>query len=189
MKRFALTLLCLICFINLGFSQEDEEEIQDTQAKFGFKAGINLVAINIVLGPTDTVQNETGFFVGGFVNIPVADHFSVQTELLYSSTQNLFGNDSMGLLHLPVLAKYDLGDKFTAYIGLEGQLLLSLGDTDTDLFNSLILGLDFGGTYEFTYNFFIDARYNFAFTKLLDLAPDAYRKFNTLQIGLAFMFD
>jgi len=50
-----------------------------------------------------------------------------------------------------------------------------------------MFGFTFGARYQITPNFYIEGRPYFALSKFLE-DDSGYRKFNTLQIGLAFKF-
>ena len=184
MKHFTLILIAL-CAANFGFAQ-DEDQTPILKTTFGIKAGYNAIQMKIVNQNSNNVQKEAGVYFGAFVNIPTSETFSVQPELLYSSSRyNL--NDNINLLHLPVSLKFELANNFTGFIGPEAQFLLGIGNEDTSLFNDVMFGFYFGANYEVAPHFFLEARPYFALSKLLD-NNGLTRKLNTLQIGLAYEF-
>ena len=184
MKPKFLSIFFLFVTITLS-AQEDDTVKPDIS--YGIKAGLNSVHNKYATESGDNVQKKSGVYIGGFVNIPTSETFSIQPELIYSSTEFL-GQENMNLLHIPVLLNFALADKFTGFIGPEGQILLGLGEVENeDLFNDLMFGFTFGANYQITPNFYIEARPYFAITKFLE-DNSGYRKFNTLQIGLAYKF-
>lgn len=184
MKQTAL-LLTFLLTASLSFSQNDELGIP--KVTFGIKAGLNSVQMKIVSGSSDNVQKKSGVYAGAFVNIPTSDVFSIQPEIIYSSTEYL-GRNNMNLLHVPVLLNFKLANNFTGFFGPEVQFLLDLGDTtNKELFNDTLFGFTFGASYKITPNIFIEARPYFALSKFLE-EDSGYRKFNTLQIGVAYKF-
>ncbi len=184
MKKVILTLT-LVCTSIFTFAQD--EDIETPKVTFGLKAGLNSVQMKIVTESSDNTQKKSGVYAGIFVNIPTSEVFSIQPELIYSSTEYL-GRDNMNLLHVPLLLNFQLANNFTGFIGPEAQILLDLGDTaNKELFNDFLIGFTFGANYQITPNFYIEARPYFAFTKFLE-DNSGYRKFNTLQIGLAYKF-
>lgn len=184
MKRILLTSL-LTLFIGNLFAQDDDVTIP--KISFGIKAGLNSMHNKTVSESGDNVQKKSGVYIGAFVNIPTSDVFSVQPEIIYSSTE-FQGRNNVNLLHIPVLLNFDLGNKFTGFIGPEGQVLINLDEAEnSDLYNSFMFGFTFGARYQITPNFYVEGRPYFALSKFLE-ENTGYRKFNTLQIGLAYKF-
>ena len=184
MKKTTL-LLALIFLTSIVSAQEDNTDIP--KITFGIKAGFNSVQMKIVSGSSDNVQKKSGVYAGVFVNIPTSDVFSIQPELIYSSSEYI-GRNNMNLLHVPILLSFKLASNFTGFFGPEAQFLLDLGDTaNKELFNDILFGVTFGANFKITPNIYIEARPYFAFTKFLE-EDSGYRKFNTLQLGLAYKF-
>ena len=182
-----ITILLLILFISFNVFAQDEE-IDIPKVTFGLKVGLNSVQMKVVSGSSDNIQKKSGVYAGVFVNIPTSDVFSIQPEIIYSSTEYL-GRNNMNLLNVPVLFNFKLGNNFTGFLGPEAQFLLDLGGTTNKaLFNDVLFGFTFGASYKITPNFYIDARPYFAFSKFLE-EDSGYRKFNTLQIGVAYKFN
>jgi len=181
-----LVLLISLAFLT-SFSYAQDEDIEIPRVRFGLKVGINSVQMKVVNMSSDNVQKKSGVYVGAFVNIPSSEVFSIQPEIIYSSTEYA-GRDKMSFLHIPVLLNFKLANKFTGFFGPEAQVLLDINDTENkDLFNSFLLGFSFGANYQITPNFYLEARPYFAFTKFLE-DDSGYRKFNTLQIGISYTF-
>ena len=184
MKKLIL-LVALTLFVGNIFAQEDDIIIPEIG--FGLKAGLNSMHNRTVNTSSDNVQKKTGVYIGAFVNIPTSDVFSVQPEIIYSSTE-FQGRNNVNLLHIPVLLNFELGNDFTGFVGPEGQVLIDLGEAEnSNLYNSFMFGFTFGARYQITPNFYIEGRPYFALSKFLE-NDSGYRKFNTLQIGLAFKF-
>lgn len=182
MKRISLLLLTF-AYIFTSNAQDSEP----LNISFGLKAGLNSMHNKIVTTTSDNVQKRSGVYAGVFVTIPTSETFSVQPELIYSSTEHN-GTDNVNLLHIPVLLNFELGNNFTGFVGPEGQILLSIDDANNqDLFNTFMFGFTFGARYQITPNFYIEGRPYFAFSRFLE-DDLGYRKFNTLQIGIAYRF-
>jgi hypothetical protein len=167
--------------------QAQDDNIIIPEIGFGLKAGLNSMHNKTVNVSSDNVQKKSGVYVGAFVNIPTSDIFSVQPEIIYSSTE-FQGRNNVNLLHIPVLLNFDLGNDFSGFIGPEGQVLIDLDEAEnSDLYNSFMFGITFGARYQITPNFYIEGRPYFALSKFLE-DDSGYKKFNTLHIGLAFKF-
>src|SRR3546814_11044215 len=103
------------------------------QVNYGLKAGVNLSNMSL----SEDVDGWgpgmlTGFNAGVFVNTEVAENFSIQPELLYSTAGSVIaeeGDDSwkqkLSYLSLPVLARYQLVEGLRLAVGPRVGLLLS----------------------------------------------------------------
>lgn len=141
MKKLTLILgLFLACF-----AQAHAQKVG-----VGFKAGLNATSwggdavssFSEALDYSGAMQKEikTGFHVGGFLNIPLGQHFSIEPGLLYSTKgmtveqtflQNSFlkvradiTNESH-YLDLPVLARVNLGGGLQLFAGPQLSYLLA----------------------------------------------------------------
>ena len=132
-------------------------------------------------------KRDQVFMLVFFVTIPASEIISIQPEIIYSSTEFNVTNN-VNLLHVPVLLNFQLGNNFTGFVGPEGQILLNIEDAENqDLFNTFMFGFTFGAKYQITPNFYIEGRPYLALSRFLE-DDLGYRKFNTLQIGLAYSF-
>jgi len=128
MKKIILTIVTVFA---MGISSAQE-------IKYGAKAGLNLSTFTGDVTYFD-VKSKTGFHVGGFVEIKIADKFSVQPELLYStqggkisfssSDEFSYTNDKrdikLGYLNLPIMAKYYIIPGLSIEAGPQIGFLLS----------------------------------------------------------------
>jgi hypothetical protein len=100
-----------------------------SQINYGLKGGLNIANI----GGSDIEDNKAklGFFLGGFVDIPVQSSFSVQPELMFSAQGCGFeqtGDDiklNMNYLLIPVMGKYTFSSGLFAETGPQLGFLLS----------------------------------------------------------------
>ena len=122
--------------------------LQAQETKFGIKAGVDLATVKIeVLGQTVS-NSETGFFVGGFVDLALTDKFSVQPELLYVAIKD------SNFFSVPILAKYKVADKLAL---MAGPSLNYFSDAEED---KLKVNVDFGASYDITEAIDINAKYS-----------------------------
>jgi len=185
MKLISIILFTL-CLTTTLFAQGEDDDSSNLKTTFGIKAGYNAIQMKVESETNNNIQKEAGVYFGAFVNIPTSETFSVQPEVLYSSSRYNI-NDNINLLHVPVSLKFNLTNNFTGFFGPEAQFLLGIGDEDTSLFNDVMFGFYFGANYEVAPNFFLEARPYFAISKILD-DSGVTRKLNTLQVGLAYQF-
>lgn len=184
MKKYIFYSFFVILLLN--FNQIKSQSLN----QFGLKAGANIMTIVNHYDESTANENKTGFYIGAFMEFRRSLEFSIQTEVNYSSTENLVG-DNIGMLHIPVLLKYKLGNKFEVFGGPESQFLLSVNNTDIkgDSYKKFILALDAGAGFLISDNLTFEARYNIAVSKYLDFGYRNYKKLNFIQIGLSYKFD
>lgn len=170
MKKIILSSLLVLAF---GFTYAQT-------AKFGVAAGVDFASAKLTVSGVSDTASETGFYVGGLVDIAASKKFHVQPELLLA-----FIKDSKQL-QLPILAKFFLAEKFSVLAGPD--LLFDL-DSNTNGTKDVGVGFDFGGAYDINKNFSIEAKYNLGITNLIKDAPSGVSgKINGLFIGLGYKF-
>lgn len=170
---------------------------QAQEATFGIKAGVNFANLSVDSDDADP-QSRTGFHVGGLVEIPVSEKFSVQPELLYSAqgaksketfVDDFYGNYTaettlkLDYISLPVMAKYyvanglalEAGPQFNFLVAAKGEYEVKMngmsqsGEIDMkDQVKKIDIGLGFGGSYTFDMGLLIGARYNLGLTDAND---------------------
>ena len=175
MKKIILTAVAVFAF---GFTYAQK-------AEFGIKGGLNIANQNFSGDGAPSPSSLIGFHVGGFVEIKIADKFSIQPELLYSTQGSKFdmivdidGTDyntentiKLAYINIPVMFKYYATEKFSLEAGPQIGFLVDsklevnvLGQSVTqdgkDLFESVDFGLNLGAGYDITKNISVGVRYN-----------------------------
>lgn len=162
MKKLIL-LLAIVAFYGLGYAQ--------STASFGVKAGISSAGLqgdavksfNNLLDFSDgmlTTSNRTGFFAGGYANIPLGGNITIEPGLYYTDKgyqlrgdlnlkgleflgANATANLHSGYLDIPVLLKANF-DGFQVFAGpqvsylLQSDLKLKAGVLGINLLNKTI---------------------------------------------------
>ena len=141
MKKLLFAAVAVFAF---GYTNAQE-------TKFGVKAGVDFASVKVKVLGVSATSSETGFFLGGFANLGISDKFSVQPELLYVAV-----SDS-NFLSLPILAKYNVADKFGL---LAGPSLNDFSDLEED---KLKFNVDFGASYDITEEIEANAKYSLGF--------------------------
>jgi len=183
---------------SLAFAQTTTKEIikSSSPITFGVKGGVNFTP-----RPTgDVVENpkgKVGFYAGGFVNIPISEHFSIQPEVLYTMTgtkdTNHYSTFSRSytttdhLLTIPVMLQYNFTPKFYLEAGPQATIILSGNSktTTNDNINNTSYVENFKSTNTFQANFAVGAGYNI--TPNLGVST-RYVTNNGLQVGLSYKF-
>lgn len=123
MKKIILSAAAVLAF---GFANAQEE------VKFGAKAGVNFSTLT---GDIEGASSLVGFHVGAFAEIPFAEKFAFQPELLYSTQgakstfddgETTFDTETkLGYLNIPLMVKYYVAEKFSLEFGPQVGFLLS----------------------------------------------------------------
>ena len=164
---------------------------------FGLKAGANVSSIS----NTDESKSKFGFYGGAFVNIPLADTFSLQPEVLYNGKGvKSDGSDDISInldyISVPVMFQYKATPQFYLEAGPELSFLVSAkvkADGNSADFKDFVNGFDFGvglgAGYDFTANFGANIRYVAGVTDIVkDNEGDDASRNGVFQLGLTYKF-
>lgn len=205
-------------FLATGFVNAQE-------IKFGAKVGLNISNFS---GEVTDAKSLIGGQIGGFTEIAISDKFAIMPELIFSmqgAKTNYFESDvnysyseasktKLNYLNIPVLAKYNVNEKFSILAGPQFGILISAkedfdvsetisGVTDSysesvdvkDLYKTLSLSLNIGASYSITEKIFVDARYNLGLSSIAkdftDEFGDSYSadiKNNVIQFSVGYKF-
>lgn len=216
MKKLILGIAVLST--SLAFAQTTTttttRPMSSSDVRFGIKAGMNVSS----LSKNETLEDQgskIGFNAGVFANIPIAESFSIQPEVLYSQYGDKYdyvvaGNRYSYANHLdyvtvPVMFQYNFIPNLYVEAGPEFGFMVSAknkakNETNNDVlaesgnykdnFNTFNVGIGLGAGYYFTDNIGITARYVAGVTDIAKDRPansDAVRN-NAFQVGLAYKF-
>ncbi len=192
MKKISLSILAFIVLAATA----------SAQVKFGGKAGINIAKLSGKSeSQTQNLDSKIGLHIGGLVEIPVTESFSVMPELNFDQ---LGGKDKvstfetklmLNYLSIPVLAKYNIGG-LGIYAGPQLGLLLSakakVDSQEEDVkgqFKSTDFSAVLGAEYNLPYGIFVSARYILGLSKITDPSTDSdYARNRAITIGVGIKF-
>ncbi|WP_223559519.1 porin family protein [Chryseobacterium lathyri] len=208
MKKLILGLA--VTASSLAFAQQTPSS-SSNPVTFGVKGGMNVSSLSKDEG-LDDQKSKIGFNAGVFANIPIAESFSVQPEVLYSqygakADYTLLGtkyssSTKLDYIAVPVMFQYNLIPNLYLEAGPEFGFLVSAknklknenngnsttSDNYKDQLQTFNFGIGLGAGYYFTPNLGITARYVAGVTDIFkDNSGDAIRN-NTFQVGLAYKF-
>ncbi|MEM8928249.1 MAG: outer membrane beta-barrel protein [Bacteroidota bacterium] len=167
MKKITIFLLLSVGLIGSTYAQEG----------FAAKAGFNIVSIDVDTGGFfDSSDSELGLFFGGGYNFEISEEIDIEPSLLFSIV------DDLTSLYIPVMAKYNISEKFNVQAGPQiNYLLEDLPDGE--------FGLDFafGGAYNIDSNWFLEARYGIQISRGGDFGDLV--DINTFTVGGGYRFD
>ncbi|SHF75192.1 porin family protein [Chryseobacterium vrystaatense] len=210
MKKLILGLA--VTASSLAFAQQTPTS-SSNPVTFGVKGGMNVSSLSKDEG-LDDQKSKIGFNAGVFANIPIAESFSVQPEVLYSqygakSDYTLFGtkysaSSKLDYIAVPVMFQYNLIPNLYVEAGPEFGFMVSAknkvknesnGNSTTsddykDNLKTFNFGIGLGAGYYFTQNFGITARYVAGLTDVAKDRPSGSdaTKNNLFQVGLAYKF-
>lgn len=175
----------------------------NAQVKFGPKAGLNLANLT---GDVEGTKMKAGFNLGGFAKFPIAESFSIQPELVFSTQGTKVKEEYEGLsytskmnlsyLNLPVLIQYNDASGFFAETGPQFGFLLSAkakaeGEKMDikDSFKSIDLSWAIGAGYLTKSNIGFNARFNLGLSSIADSEGDEDVKVrnSVIQVGVFYV--
>lgn len=185
-------LLLLVMFVGLGFSNVNaqDDDTKSKTSKFGVKAGYSSFGLKVKVEGQSESESVSGFYLGVFGEFKISDKFDLQPELIYSSYSD--DGESSGILHVPIMVKYNIDERFAVLFGPQLDYLLEKDDAEG--LNRLGVGLAAGLEFDITDEIFLDARYSFGLVdRLKDDLPgfeifDIKTYFNYLHVGLGYRF-
>ncbi len=166
------------------------------QVSYGAKAGANLY--NFSGDDAEGLDSKIGFNVGGFVNIPVSETFSVQPELVFSAegakASEGDGTLNLNYLNIPIMLQYNTPSGFYAEAGPQIGLLMSAkakldGESEDikDSFKGTNISVGVGLGYRLQNGLGFGARYNLGLGNILD-SDGGDLKLGGFQLGVSFKF-
>jgi opacity protein-like surface antigen len=166
------TLLLFISITTLTFSQE---------TKYGVRSGLNIS--NLDFTPDADFQNlhRNGFVFGGFVDYGFSESLSIQIELQYSAEGAKADELKADYIQMPIMLRYSISNNLTIGAGPMASLKTW---KNQDAFSTFAFSAIGGLEYMITDELFIDARFSYGITNILDEEINGLEaKNNNIQIG------
>ena len=176
----------------------------NAQTSFGVKAGLNLATITG--DDTEEADFRTSFNVGAVAEFKIAEKFSIQPEVSYSSQGwESSGSDwketiKLDYINIPVMAKYYVIEGLSIEAGPQVGFLVSAeaefeeGDLEgsediKDFVSSVDFGLNFGVGYKLDFGLNFGARYNLGLANIADDSDAGDFKNGVLQFSVGYFFN
>ncbi len=172
MKKLLFTAAAVFAF---GFANA-----QDGEMTYGVKAGYAAMSAKMESDGMSASGSDGGFFVGGFLDMPLSGSLSFKPEVLYVSIPDL------SQIQLPLHVKYNVGETFGIIAG--PNLAFITGAPEG--IKSFNYGIDLGAAYNITENLVVDARYNLGLANLWDVEgdDDTTYKLSGFYVGIGYKF-
>lgn len=184
-------------------AQDKVDNTADRTFSWGVKGGLNIARVS-----GDDIPDQearTSFHVGLVGELPLADIFSLQAEVLYSGQgfkynySGLLGDEDieyqLDYINVPVLAKVYLFKGFSVEAGPQFGFKINEeidsnpdgddGDSDEDVAENFDFAVAGGITFQTEFGLFASGRYNYGLT---DIVKDSDLRNSVFQISLGYKF-
>lgn len=151
-------------------------------AMYGVRAGLNISNLDFEPDATFDNQHRNGFAIGFFGEYDLSASISLAPEIQFSAEGGKDRNLRVDYIQAPILLKFKIGDRLSLGAGpLIGVKIHEFEDGYRNFGFSGVGALEFMITDEF----FIDARYHYGVTNILDDNPAGLEAKNgNIQIGI-----
>ncbi|WP_299521281.1 porin family protein [Winogradskyella sp.] len=172
MKKLILTTL-FACFLTLGMSQE---------IKYGVRGALNVS--NLDFDPDATFENKhrNGFAFAGFVDFGLSEELALHVELQWSAEGGKDEDIRADYIQMPIMLKLSVSDRLS--FGAGPQVSLKTWKNN-DGFSTFAFSGVVGAEYMITSEIFVDARYSYGLSNILDEdLTDVEAKNHVMQFGI-----
>ena len=155
MKNYLCALL-LTCATTICMSQ---------QTIYGVRGALNISSLDF--DPDANFENEhrNGFAFAGFADFGLTEDISILTELQWSAEGGKAESLRADYIQLPILLRYTISDRII--LGVGPQFALKTWENE-DNFSTFAFSGVAGIEYMITDELFLDARYSYGFSNVLD---------------------
>jgi len=190
-----LTTLAFILISFSGFSQNtntadnsasqtsmQKEKEYEPEFKYGIRGAYNISNLDFTPAPTFENKHRNNMAIGGFVEYFPSETFSILAELQYSAEGGA-KDESLRVtyIQLPILFKYQLSSKLA--IGVGPQVGLKTWSYEDGIKNFAFSGVG-GLEYMLSDSMFLDARYTYGLTNILDNDSSFEARNTCIQLGI-----
>lgn len=207
MKKYILLAFMAIATVTLTTAQE---------VRLGIKGGVNFATFSgDNLGD---VKSLTGYHLGGLVEIPLTEQFSLQPEVLYTAQGSKYHEKGKELgvnysydieqkldyIQVPVMAKYYVIEGLSIEAGPQISFLTSSkidyegtlggvsvsGKEDLENVSDIDFSIGAGASYRLPMGLFFTARYNFGLSNVNDSSNSENQKIHNrvAQVSVGYSF-
>ena len=148
---------------------------------YGVRGALNIS--NLDFDPDADFENKhrNGFAFGGFAEFGLSDNVSLLTELQWSAEGGKDEDLRADYIQLPIQLRLSTSDRFS--LGVGPQVALKTWKNQ-DAFSTFAFSGVVGAEYMITSDLFVDARFSFGLTNILDEDLNtAEAKNNVIQFG------
>ena len=171
MKNY-LFIFLFACFTTICLGQD---------VKYGIRGALNISNLNFEPDADFENKHRNGFAFGGFVDFGLTEDISILTELQWSAEGGKDESLRADYIQLPILIRFLLSDRLT--LGAGPQVALKTWE-NKDSFSTFAFSGVVGIEYMITSELFLDARFSYGFSNILDQdLTDLEAKNHVMQFG------
>ncbi len=171
MKTLLTSFILLIVSLQ-AFSQE---------TYYGVRAGVNISNLDFEPDADFSNAHRNGFVFGGFADFGLSESLSLLTELQFSSEGAKAEEFKADYIQMPIMIRFKVGNNLSIGVGPMASLKTWKNE---DAFSTFAFSGIAGIEYMITDDLFIDARYSYGITNILDEAIENLEaKNNNIQVG------
>ena len=174
MKKLLLIVAFLVCAF-MGYAQGN--------GSYGIRAGINISNLDFDPAPRFDNTHRNGFAFGFFAEYDLSASLAIMPEFQYSSEGAKDKSIRVDFLQVPILFKYRITDMLSAGVG--PQVGVKIHEEEDGFKNFAFSGI-VGLEYMITEEIFVDARYSYGLTNLLDETTGFKATDSNLQFGVGY---
>lgn len=167
--------LLLLALLFTGFL------IQAQDVTSGIRVAVNVSNLDFEPHPSFGNTHRNGVALGAFVDYAFSEKISIMPELMFSAEGGKEKSLRANYIQLPITLRFHFG-KLSVGVGPQANLKI-WGENDG--FETLAFAGVGGVQYDVFENFFVDARYSYGFTDILDDTSGSMEaKNSSFQFGI-----
>lgn len=155
MKKYFI-LLVVTCFTFVCTSQD---------IRYGIRGALNVSNLDFTPDADFENKHRNGFAFAGFVDFGLSETVSLRTELQWSAEGGKEEDLRADFIQLPILLRLAVSERLSFGVGPQVNLKTW---KNRDSFSTFAFSGVVGAEYMITDELFVDARYSYGFTNILD---------------------
>ncbi|HLV38582.1 porin family protein [Xanthomarina sp.] len=172
--RKTLLLLAFIIISTLSYAQN---------SMHGIRVGLNISNLDFEPHPNFDNNHRNGFAIGVFGEYDLSKKVAIAPEIQFSAEGAKAQDLRIDYIQIPILMKYRFNDTFSVGAGpMAGVKIWEFEDGMKNFAFSVVGGIE----VFITSDIFIDARYHYGLTNVIDDDSTFEAKNSNIQIGVGF---
>lgn len=155
MKKLLFTILCAAVF-TVGLAQE---------TKYGVRGALNVSNLDFDPDATFNNQHRNGFAFAGFAEFGFSDNLALHVELQWSAEGAKDEDLRADYIQMPILLQLSTSERLAFFVGPQASLKTW---KNNDGFSTFAFSGVVGAQYMITSELFVDARYSYGLSNILD---------------------
>ncbi|MFV0566669.1 MAG: porin family protein [Flavobacteriaceae bacterium] len=184
MKKNITFIVAVLCSV-LVFSQEKGNKEYSKEALYGVRAGYNISNLDYDPDATFSNKHRNGFAFAFVAQYPLSGTFAFSPEVQFSAEGAKSRDKKINYIQAPLIFKLKIAENLSLGVGPMVGIKLHQ-DEVKDYYKDLA----FSGVgvleYMITEDIFIDARYHYGLTNIIESGNSFEAKNTCIQLGVGF---